>query len=271
MRENTQGKAPALGPGMAWEPLGGGHFVLCDGENRVTADPLLLAAFLPERPAWRVLDIGCGNGVIPLALHRRGFRRLAGVEIDAGALALARAGARRSGAPEIEYFCMDVRRLAPPLESGAFDAATLNPPYFSIQAGETGVGRRGEMRSERRLTAEEAFAAAARLLRPRGRLFFCHRPQEMPRWLPALTAAGFSLRRAQMVSHDAAHPPFLLLAEAVKGGARAGALQGEAALLLHDAAGRETPAAHAILCPEDAAQSPSRAPRGDGMHEDGHI
>lgn len=124
-------------------------------------DPALLAAATAELVAvidrWaplrgaRVLDFGCGIGRVAEAMAERGAW-VTGIDISPGMI--AEATRRAGGRDGLEYRCGDVDALAG-LEASGFDLvlAADSLPYL-IAAG----------------TAERFVAAAARLLRPGGRL-----------------------------------------------------------------------------------------------------
>lgn len=77
-----------------------------------------LIELLDVRPGARVLDLGCGPGVLtfPLAEAVGGAGRVVGVDLAEGMLALARAAAP----PNVALARMDIERLA--LRDRAFDA-----------------------------------------------------------------------------------------------------------------------------------------------------
>lgn len=79
----------------------------------------------------RVLDVGVGSGAIAvtLALERPRWR-LVGTDLSPGALALARANARRLGAGRCCFVACD---LASAVRLEAFDLLVSNPPYVPIE------------------------------------------------------------------------------------------------------------------------------------------
>lgn len=57
---------------------------------------ILLAQRLAERPAGRILDVGCGSGILSLAALKLGLDTAVGVDIDAQAIGVAEGNAVRN-------------------------------------------------------------------------------------------------------------------------------------------------------------------------------
>ncbi|MFC7069104.1 METTL5 family protein [Halobaculum lipolyticum] len=104
----------------------------------VAAHVVHLADLRGDVEGRTVLDLGAGTGMFALGAALRGAARVVGVELDAGALAVARANERRVGArTEVHWVHADATR--PPLarERLAADGpvtAIMNPP-FGAQTG----------------------------------------------------------------------------------------------------------------------------------------
>ncbi|WP_435065426.1 METTL5 family protein [Halobaculum sp. EA56] len=80
----------------------------------VAAHVVHLADLRGDVAGRTVLDLGAGTGMFALGAALRGARRVVGVELDAGALAVARANERRVGArTEVHWVQADATR--PPL------------------------------------------------------------------------------------------------------------------------------------------------------------
>ena len=69
----------------------------------------------------RVVDVGCGGGILTEALHKAGAR-VTGIDLSELSLKVARQHAERGGL-DIDYRYMDVETLAQE-EAGSFDAVT---------------------------------------------------------------------------------------------------------------------------------------------------
>lgn len=77
-----------LDPGMAF---GTGHHASTRGCLE------LLEPALADRPAARVLDLGCGSGILAIAARQLGARAAVAIDIDADAVAIARENAAVNG------------------------------------------------------------------------------------------------------------------------------------------------------------------------------
>ena len=192
-----------LGPyGLAWPegvfPLGG--------------DALALGGFATVKPGWHVCDLGTGSGALLLLLARRADRlSLTGVERDPLSVRTARDNLSRNRLPG-EIVQGDWRELS--LPAGTFDLVIANPPYFPPGSGRGNDPARMELHGG----LDGLCAAAGRLLRNGGRFALCHRPERLCDVMCALRSHGLEPKRLKLTAHSPAHPPALLLAEAVRGG-----------------------------------------------------
>lgn len=196
-------KTEQLGPyTLSWPdrvfPLGG--------------DSLALGEFATVKPRQRVCDLGTGSGALLLLLaHRTEGLSLTGVELDPLSVHTARHNLEQNGLAG-EIIEGDLRRAA--LPAGSFDLVLSNPPYFPVNAGTSG----GCARSEETCTLEELCAAAARLVKNGGRFALCHRPERLTDVLCTLRVHSLEPKRLKLISHSPAHPPNLILVEAMRQG-----------------------------------------------------
>lgn len=110
------------------------------------ATPADLAAHVVHRAALEgdlqgrtVVDLGAGTGVLTLGAAARGPERVIGLEVDAGALAVARANEGRfEPAVPVDWIRGDATR--PPL-APVGDVTVLSNPPFGAQDGSEGADR----------------------------------------------------------------------------------------------------------------------------------
>ncbi|MDD4255049.1 MAG: METTL5 family protein [Methanofollis sp.] len=75
----------------------------------------------------RVLDLGCGTGMLACGASLIGAGEVVGVDVDMGALRTAQANAALIGA-EVDLVCGEIGPTFP-LKPRTFDTAVMNPPF----------------------------------------------------------------------------------------------------------------------------------------------
>lgn len=215
---------------------------------RAGLDAVLLAAFVPARPGDSVLEAGPGSGAAFLCLAAR-VPELAirAVEREAAMAALARENAAQAGlTAQIEQG--DVADLALARALGPVAHGFANPPYWPGGTPPPGAIRRAATHETGPGLADWiGFLAAA--IAPRGSLSLILPSARFDAAVAAMRAAGFGAMELLPLWPRAGVAAKRVLLRARKG-ARSPAkiLPG---LILHEADGRFTEAAEAIL--RDAA------------------
>ena len=184
-------------------------------------DALLLAEFSAPRPGESALDLCSGCGVIPAFWLASGWDgRARALDIAPEAAELCRVTAEKNGwGDRLAPVCGDLREHVFGREE--FSLVTANPPYFSLGTGRPNASDTAlAARSELSCTLEDVVSAAAYALRFGGRFCLCHRPERLADVMCSLRGAGLEPKRLTLVSHRAGGRPWLLLAEAKKGGGR---------------------------------------------------
>ena len=135
---------------------------------KVGTDAVLLGAWADADAVERVLDVGCGSGVIALMLAQRFPQaHVTGVELDAEAALQARENVLASPwADRLEVVQEDFCNYHPAM---GFDLIVSNPPYF-IDALRPPMEERSLARHAAGLNYETLFRRSGELLTAHGRV-----------------------------------------------------------------------------------------------------
>jgi putative methylase len=87
------------------------------------AELLYMAGFEHGDLKGRVIDLGTGTGRLAIGASLMGSKHVVGVDVDPGALVLARRNAETAGV-EVEWVLSDIDKIG-----GAYDTVIMNPPY----------------------------------------------------------------------------------------------------------------------------------------------
>ena len=100
-------------------------------------DAVLLAAYVQMKKARRGLDLGTGNGIIPILLSdRTDCAHLTGLEIQPASADLAKRSVALNGLQDrISIVQGDIREADRIFAAASFDFITCNPPYRTIGSG----------------------------------------------------------------------------------------------------------------------------------------
>ena len=183
---------------MRWESLQfEGYGIYQDEElGRFTEDPVRLVHFLHAKGTERAVDLGTGNGILPLAAHALYGCAFTGIDTDGAQLQLARLSAERNG-QSIPFIKMDVSEAPIALERGRFDLVTMNPPYYAqATAGE--APQRARQRHGDRLN--DFLSAAFALLNNGGRLCLCYRSSGLVDLMELLRQNRLEPKRMELIS-----------------------------------------------------------------------
>ena len=97
-------------------------------------DSVMLANFVTLRLRDKeILDLGTGNGVIPLILSLRTNKKITGVEIQPKLSELASKSVLHNQlSNQISIICSDMKDYVSTYTIEKYDVITCNPPYFKV-------------------------------------------------------------------------------------------------------------------------------------------
>ena len=228
---------------MSFDTLwpGGPRFLKSEDGFRLSTDSVLLAHFAAPKRAGRILDLGCGAGVLTVLLQfSHPSATVEGIELQPEAAALCRRNLTENGLRDDGILTGDLRNFRTLFRAGAYDLVVSNPPYFPAGSGYSAPDpARAAARDERACTLDELCAAAGYLCRWGGSFALVHRPERLAEIFCAMRAHGLEPKRLRLVQHRADSAPSLALIEARRGGKPGLAV--EAPLLLCSPDGGDSP------------------------------
>jgi tRNA1(Val) A37 N6-methylase TrmN6 len=188
---------------------------------RFSLDALLLAHFVTIKGREKIVDLGTGNGVIPLVLatlHRSAI--LTGVELQPAMIERARRNVQLNSLERrIQILSGDVRTGEHIAAAESFDVAVCNPPYRKPGSGRISPNDERQIaRHETRGDLGDFLRTGAFLLRPKGRLAIVYSAGRSIDLLSAMREARIEPKRMRIVHSFAGVEASLVLVEGVKGG-----------------------------------------------------
>lgn len=188
---------------------------------RFSIDAVILGNLAAVHPDDKVLDLGCGCGVIPMILHYRnpGIRQVFGVEIQAELAAIARFNAAENHMNnQIRILHQDIKTIVPEDTGGTMDAVVCNPPHFARDSGRINPdSQRAVARHEIAVTLADVTAAAARMLAAAGRFTVIYPCERMVDLVSAMRSAGIEPKRLRMIHPRPGVEAKRVLAVGIKG------------------------------------------------------
>lgn len=189
---------------------------------RFSVDAVLAAHFTVPRPGERLLDLGCGCGVIGLIMaHRYSTISCCGLELQDELAALSEENFICNGfADRFRLVRGDVRSIATVLPPESFDFVVCNPPYRKKESGRINANLQASLARHELAGEIEAFVrGAAFSVRNRGRVVFVYPAGRSATLLCQLHRYRLVPKRLQPIySYPGAESARLILVEAVKNG-----------------------------------------------------
>ncbi|MCH5252589.1 MAG: tRNA1(Val) (adenine(37)-N6)-methyltransferase [Lachnospiraceae bacterium] len=184
-------------------------------------DAVLLSAFVQIRKGQRCLDLGCGNGIIPILLAgKTEGEHFAGLEIQEDIAEMARRSVCYNHLEnKVIIETGDIKEATSIWGAASFDVVTSNPPYLIRHHGLTNeVDHKAIARHELCCTLEDVVGSAAELCKPGGHFYMVHRPFRLAEIICCMVEHKLEPKRMRLVYPYVDKEPNMVLIEGVRGG-----------------------------------------------------
>jgi len=147
-------------------------------------DSVLVANFLTiNKNRKKIMDLGTGNGVIPMLLSRKTKAKIVGIEIQDISVELAKKNIILNKLEsQVEIVKGDIKEIKLNFKDQSFDAVITNPPFFKFNGDENQLNDLDQLtfaRHEILIDLEDIVKAGSYLLKNRGYFTIVHRASRM--------------------------------------------------------------------------------------------
>ena len=145
-------------------------------------DAVLLANYAKAGKGKRCVDLGTGNGIIPILMSGKNVGvQYTGLEIQDKSFDLARRSVELNNLGETMTMVQgDIKEASKLLGSACYNVVTSNPPYMLSDHGLVNPDScKAIARHEIMCTLEDVVREASKLLKPRGTFYMVHRPHRL--------------------------------------------------------------------------------------------
>ena len=189
---------------------------------RVSMDPFFLCRHVEPKEDQRILDIGCGSGIMPILLARKNPAvHITGIEIQPELARIARCNVEANHMESrITILDKDAKKLTRPDLSGPVDLIVSNPPFKKKNSGRLNPsGQKAVARHEIELTLEDLLRQSNALLSRGGTVFLIFPAERIPEILVLMEKYRIQPAMIRFVHPRRPDPAKLVIVSGMKSGA----------------------------------------------------
>ena len=183
-------------------------------------DAVFLSDFARVKPGESVLDLGTGNGIIPILLSAKTEgKHFTGLEIQDKTADMARRSVAYNGLEDkVEIVTGDIKEAAELFKPAFFDVITTNPPYMLTEHGlRNPDSSKAIARHEVLCSLDDILRESMKLLQDKGRFYMVHRPFRLTEIMIKMNYYKIEPKRIQFIHPYIDKEPVLVLIEGVRG------------------------------------------------------
>lgn len=193
--------------------------IVQDSEGfKFSLDSVLLANFVTlNKSTKKIMDIGSGNGIIPILLSLKTDAHIDGVEIQRECYLNSLESIKLNEMDNISIFNDDIKDFYKTLESDTYDVVVSNPPYFMGN-----IHNINEMKKIARhslsLDYKDVIVISKKILKNNGLLSIVHRPENLMDILMFMRSNNIEPKKIRFVYPYKGKNANILLVEGAKNG-----------------------------------------------------
>ncbi len=185
-------------------------------------DTVLLGTFITiNRTVKKILDLGTGNGAIPLIISKRSKAHITGVELQEVSADLAKRNVVLNKLEDrIDIIHDNMLNISRYFQPQYFDAVVSNPPFFKLDGNENQLNNLDQLtiaRHEVTINLEEIIRIASINLRNRGYFALVHRADRLADILNLMDKYKIGVKRIQFVHSKLDKESKIILVEGIRG------------------------------------------------------
>ncbi len=195
-------------------------------EFSFSIDSTVLSFFCDiKKRETRIIDLGCGNGIIPLILSLRTDKEIYGIEIQESSYDRAKRSVTLNNLDDrIKIINGDIRNIKNIFSPSSFSSCVTNPPYFTLN--ETKLKNENEnlknSRHEFNITMEEIIKNGSYLLKDGGSFNMVQRSERFLETIELLNKYKLVPKRIRFVYPKPNKDSYVFLIDARKNGKKHG-------------------------------------------------
>lgn len=193
--------------------------IVQDSEGfKFSLDSVLLANFVTlNKRIKKIMDIGSGNGIIPILLALKTNAHIDGVEIQKESYLNSLESIKLNKMDNISIFNDDIKSFYKTLESDTYDVVVSNPPYF--MGNNHNINEMKKIaRHSLSLDYKDVIVISKKILKNNGLLSIVHRPDNLMDILMFMRANNIEPKRIRFIYPYKGKNANILLVEGSKNG-----------------------------------------------------